>query len=96
MARFDWRRVVGLFGPDRSRGATNHGPDFPDSAGDRERGRHRPSEYPRMTQVAVCEDDGNRVGTVLIPHLAALTEEVRKLRLALTVKGIAEDLGDLE
>ena len=34
------------------------GPDFPGSSGDRERGKFRPSETPRLTSVAVVGDDG--------------------------------------
>lgn len=83
---FDWRW---LFRPDRSG-------DFPQSSGDRERGKFRPSEYPRSTVVAVAGDDGAPVGSVLRDDLTQLTEEVRKLRLALTLRGVAEDLGDLD
>ena len=38
--------------------STGAGPDFPGSAGDRERGKFRPSSIPRLTQVAVTGDDG--------------------------------------
>lgn len=34
------------------------GPDFPDSSGDRERGKFRPSARSRLTTVAVVGDDG--------------------------------------
>lgn len=41
--------------------STGAGPDFPDSAGDRERGKFRPSEIARRTVVAVSGDDGRPV-----------------------------------
>lgn len=94
MARFDWRKIAGLFRTDPV-GSTGS-PDFPDSAGDRERGKFRPSEYPRLDTVAVVDDDGTRIGTALMPSLDTLTEEVRKLRLALTLNEVATDLGDLD
>ena len=42
--------------------STGGGPDFPGSAGDRERGKFRPSATPRRTTVAVVDDDGQSVG----------------------------------
>lgn len=41
--------------------STGAGPDFPGSAGDRERGKFRPSASPRLTNVAVVGDDGTPV-----------------------------------
>ncbi len=37
------------------------GPDFPGSSGDRERGKFRPSATPKLTAIAVVDDDGNPV-----------------------------------
>lgn len=37
------------------------GPDFPGSSGDRERGKFRPSETPRLTKLAVANDDSERI-----------------------------------
>lgn len=47
--------------PESLRESTGLGPDFPGSAGDRERGKFRPSATPRLTQVAVTADDGRPV-----------------------------------
>jgi hypothetical protein len=91
----DWKRLIGLEGPGKGSGATGLGPDFPESAGDRERGKFRESGYPRLTAVAVVGDDGNQIGTALVPSFEELIEEIRKLRLALTLQGTAADLGDL-
>lgn len=40
---------------------TGSGPDFPGSSGDRERGKFRPSATPRLTTVAISDDDGQPV-----------------------------------
>lgn len=72
------------------------GPDFPESGGDREHGKFRPSATPRLTTVAVVGDDGQPIGTALVPNFADLIEELRKLRFALMLNGQAADLGDLE
>jgi len=71
-------------------------PDFPTSAGGREGGKFRPSATPKLTQVAVTNDDGTQIGWALLPSFDELIEEIRKLRLALTLKGVAEDLGDFD
>ena len=47
--------------PEELRETTGGGPDFPGSAGDREKGKFRPSATPRLTQVAVTGDDGQPV-----------------------------------
>lgn len=44
--------------PQESTESTGAGPDFPGSAGDREKGKFRPSAIPRRTTVAVVGDDG--------------------------------------
>lgn len=59
------------------------GPHFPESAGDRERGKFRPSKYPRGTMVAVCDDDGAPIG--------ARTEEVLS-DISATLKDISATL----
>ena len=41
--------------------STAAGPDFPGSAGDRERGKFRPSGVPRRTTVAIVGDDGKPI-----------------------------------
>ena len=91
----NWKKIIGLEGPDRGPGSTGLGPDFPDSAGMRELGKFRESAYARLTAVAVVDDDGNSIGSALVPNFEDLAMEIRKLRFALTVKGVAEDLGDL-
>jgi len=71
-------RVAGLLGPDRSQSPTTAAPEFPGSMQDRERGKFRPSEWKRLTQLAVCNDDGSEVGG----SLAALFEEMlQEMRL---------------
>ena len=71
------------------------GPDFPDGAGGREQGKFRPSGTPRLTTLAVVDDDGKRIGWAIVPALDELIEEIRLLRKALMLQGTAADLGDL-
>lgn len=94
MAWFDWQRVIGLRGPDYQRGSTGLGPDFPDDAGGRERGKFRPSEYPRLDVVAVSNDDGTPIagGPALLAKMDELILEMRRLRLGLVANDIAEDV----
>ena len=47
--------------PESLKTSTGGGSDFPGSSGDRERGKFRPSETPRLTTVAVAGDDGRTV-----------------------------------
>ena len=82
--------------PETQHSANGETPDFPGSAGDREQGKFRPSATPRLTAVAVVDDAGNPIGTAFIPSFDELIEEIRKLRLALTLSGTAKDLGDFE
>ena len=86
---FNWRRLLG-FGtiPD----TTGLGPDFPGSAGDRERGKFRESAYPRLTTVAVVGDDGQPVGKTQHQLLEELLYEMRLIRLGLVVSGLATDM----
>ena len=69
--------------------ANGQTPDFPGDAGDREKGKFRPSRTPRLTQLAVVDDDGNPIGSVLIPSFEELLDEIRLLRLALELQGTA-------
>ena len=90
----DWKQLIGLRGPagKGDDGSTGLGPDYPESAGDREKGKFRPSAYPRLTQVAVVNDDGTQIGTALFPSFDDLKLEIRKLRLALMRTGYAADI----
>ena len=47
--------------PEEDISTTGAGPDFPGSAGDREKGKFRPSAIPRRTAVAVVGDDGKPI-----------------------------------
>lgn len=85
----DWRRLLG-FGPTED--TTGLGPDFPSSAGDRERGRFRASKYPRLTKVAVTRDDGEEVLGNTEEILLEILEEIRLLREALVIEGMAADI----
>lgn len=58
--------------PESRTESTGAGPDFPGSAGDRERGKFRPSATPRLTQVAVVGDDGKPVALTTEQLLADL------------------------
>ena len=75
--------------------STGNGPDFPSSAGDRERGKFRRGPEARLTAVAVVDNDGNEIGSALFPSFDELIEEIRKLRFALMLQGTAADLDDL-
>ena len=50
-----------LLNRDQTQEPTAHAPEFPESPGDRERGKFRRSFWRRLTQVAVSNDDGGRV-----------------------------------
>lgn len=96
MALFDqWRKLVGLDMPEERLsapgGSTGLGPDYPHSPGDRERGKFRVSQSPRLVQQAVCNDDGTAVSASTDVLLKELIEEVRQLRLALMSTGVAAD-----
>ena len=58
--------------PESRTESTGAGPDFPGSAGDRERGKFRPSATPRLTQIAVVGDDGRPVALTTDQLLADL------------------------
>lgn len=90
---FDWRRVIGLGRKEAE--STGLGPDFPGSAGDRERGKFRPSSHPRLTQIAVTTDDGQPIATGTDEILRELVYEVRLLRHALVLQGLAADMEEV-
>ncbi len=92
MAGFDWRRLIGKYGPDTSGGSTGLGPDFPESAGDRERGKFRPSDIPRLTTIAVTNDDGSGIGSLECALLREVLLELRMLRLGMVMTGAAEEV----
>ena len=70
---------------------------WPWTQAERERGAIRkvPGGQSYETAWAIVGPDGEEIGSVLVPAFDVLIEEIRKLRFALTVKGVAEDLGDL-
>lgn len=88
----NWRRLVGLEGPIADN--TGLGPDFPGQAGDRERGKFRESEHPRLTTVAVAGDGGESVTKTTDDLLEEVVYELKLLRHALVLGGIAEDLDE--
>lgn len=88
----NWRRLVGL---DRQwKDSTGLGPDFPEQSGGRERGKFRESEHPRLTTVAVVGDDGEPVAATSDQLLAELVYEVRLMRHALVLGGMAADIDE--
>ena len=89
MAWPDWARLFG-------RGGNNIPFDFPESAGDRERGKHRPSAFPRLTQVAICDDNGDPVGSAQTQVLRDILIELRFLHLAMVAAGTAEEVSPRE
>ena len=99
MAWYDWQRLIGLRkdvfpGSATDHGSTGMGPDFPDSAGDRERGKFRPGQFPRLTTVAVSNDDGSPIlaGGELLHKMDELILEMRRLRQGLVLNDVAEDI----
>ena len=75
--------------PGSQSSATGHGPDFPSDAGDRERGKFRPSSEPRLTTLAVVNDDGTQIGYAIAPQLDELTYLMR-----LVVQGLSYLTGE--
>lgn len=76
---------------------TSSGPDFPGSSGDRERGKFRPSDTPRLTKVAVSGDDGQAVVATtdeLLNELLMWTKAMVRAQV-LTASGDDFDLEDL-
>ena len=89
----NWRRLIG-FRP-KYFDYEGLGPEFPASSGDRERGRFRESQYPRLVQVAVSNDDGTAITAALQSDIQELTREVRLLRQSLVMVGLAAPLEEL-
>ena len=77
--------------------STGRGPDFPGSAGDRERGRFRPSRTPRLTSVAVVGDDGRPVVSSTDALLAevVLWQKATVLAMMWSADGESFTLNDL-
>lgn len=71
--------------------STGAGPDFPGSAGDRERGKFRPSSIPRRTAVAVVGDDGRPLALTSEQLLAEILLYQQAMLLALSL--IAQSVG---
>ena len=84
MASFDWRKLIGLDGGYKT-DSTGLGPDMPGSGGDRERGKFRPSVYPRLTTVAVVGDDGEAIGAGFAGSVEENTLLLRAIVLGLTI-----------
>ena len=87
----NWRRLIGLE-LDNTSGSTGLGPDFPGHAGDREKGRFREGPQPRLTAVAVVDNEGQAVGFGVEQKLDVLIEEIRLLRHALVLTGLAAEI----
>ena len=71
--------------PESQKSSTGGGADFPESAGDREHGRFRPSATPRLVQVAVTNDDGTVIGHAIVESNDELIMYLRAI-----AKGIAD------
>ena len=67
------------------RESTGAGADFPGSAGDRERGKFRPSATPRKTLVAISGDDGRAVVDGLVEVLNELLMYQKATVLGLSI-----------
>ncbi len=84
----NWRKLVGF--PPKYVDSTGLGPDFPGTAGDRERGKFRASKYPRLTTVAVSDDDGESLRGSTDELLWEILQELRAQRLGMAASGTAE------
>lgn len=81
--------------PESTRDTIGDGsPDFPSSAGTREQGRLRPSATPKLTQVAVVNDDGTVIGTALVPVNEEIAFWLKAMYAGLIANGRAEDVTD--
>ena len=69
-------------------------PDFPGSSGGREQGKFRPSATPKLTQVAVVNDDGTQIGWAAVPALDELTIYLRAIAFAMA-QGVGWSLDEL-
>lgn len=99
---FDWKKLIGVYGPDKTGGSTGLGPDFPESAGDRERAKFRESAFPRLTTVAVSSDTGEDVGAANLSTEEETLLELKAIRLGIelmlaefSAQGDAVDLRSL-
>ncbi len=88
----NWRRLVGL--EKQPTATTGLGLDFPEQSGGRERGKFRESAYPRLTTVAVSTDGGEPVAQSTDQLLAELVYEVKLMRHALVLGGMAADIDE--
>ena len=81
--------------PESQRDSIGDGsPDFPGSAGDRERSKFRPSGTPKLTQVAVTNDDGTVIGHAMVESNEEVAFWLRAMYAGLVAKGVAEDVTD--
>lgn len=83
--------------PQETTESTGSGPDFPGSAGDREKGKFRPSSIPRRTTVAVSADDGLPVATATERLLADMLiwQKAVVLSLSLSSHGATFSVEDV-
>ena len=72
----------------------DNAPDFPGSSGGREQGKFRPSSTPKLTQVAVVNDDGTQIGTALVPSSEEIAFWIRAMYAGMVLKGMADDVTD--
>lgn len=81
----NWKKIIGLdtSGRDVSTWSTALGPDFPESAGDREKGKFRESAYPRLTQIAVTNDDGTPIGAGVLSTEEETLLELKAIRIGI-------------
>ena len=70
-----WRELVGVKG----KPGPNELMEFSGSGGDRERGKFRPSEYPRLYTTAVVNDDGTPIAAITNGILVTILENVALL-----------------
>lgn len=89
---FNWRQLLGLDGPGTA--STDLGPDFPASSGDRERGKFRPSKYPRLTTIAITGDDGLPASHYTTELLENILSELRTMRQGMTLTGIVAEIDE--
>lgn len=81
--------------PESQRDSTKDGsPDFPTSAGAREQGKFRPSSTPKLTQVAVTNDDGTVIGHAIVESNDEVVFWIKAMYAGLIAAGMAEDVTD--
>src|SRR3990167_1483227 len=69
--------------PESEQDSSGLGPDFPASPGDREKGRFRPSNRPRLTKVAVANDDGSDVAAAVLSVEEETLLELKAIRIGI-------------